>query len=107
MPASARSAKTCAMQVADRMRLRHGCPNPPGIGSHGIPICAWSESDAAFSTWSGVPPAISQIAAAAIAPHMPHSPVQPVTSPVGRGPGVGDCADAGRDEEPAQQVVRR
>src|SRR5450759_2914660 len=77
-PASARSANTCAMQVAAMMRLRHGWHMPPGMGSHGMPVKAWSASEAAFSPCSGEPPTISVMAAAAMAPQVPASPAQQI-----------------------------
>ena len=65
------------------IRLRQGWLSPPGMGSQGMPMKACRCSEAAFSTSAGVPPAISAMAAAAMAPQIPHSPVQPITSPVG------------------------
>jgi len=41
------------------------------MGSHGMPVKAWSANEAAFSTRAGEPPTISVMAAAAMAPQVP------------------------------------
>src|SRR5690606_16618887 len=80
-PAKARSAETIAKEEPAALRLTHGTSTSPATGSQTSPNIFFNVIANASEHCCGDPPAISTIAAAAIAPAEPTSAWQPPAAP--------------------------
>ena len=80
-PASASSAAVSAQATPPALRLIQGTSTSPAMGSHTSPNWFFSAIAHAWALMSGVPPAISTSAAAAMAAALPHSAWQPPSAP--------------------------